>query len=126
MKTLTLEQFHQACEDQGVLHPDIAVVCPMCGTVQSARDLVKAGAGPVLEVMQKILGFNCVGRYTGAPEPRHQPDGKPCNWSLGGFFKTHTLEVVTTDGKRWPVFEPATPEQAQAHARWATTEGAAS
>jgi hypothetical protein len=43
------------------------------------------------------------------------PDGKPCNWTLGGLFRTHTLEVVTPDGKKHPRFEVATPEQAQAH-----------
>lgn len=124
IKSMTLDEFQQACKSQGVPHQDMAVVCPMCGTVQSARDLIAAGAGPALEVVQNILGFNCVGRYTGAPTPRHQPDGKPCNWSLGGFFKTHKLEVVTPDGKRWPVFEPATPEQAQQHAKARAREAA--
>jgi len=116
MKTLTLDEFHQACRAQGVPSEDIAVVCPMCGTVQSCRDLVAAGAGADIDAVRAILGFNCVGRYTGAPGPRHSHDGKPCNWTLGGLFKLHTLEIVTPDGLHHPIFELATPEQAQAHA----------
>lgn len=125
MKTLTLEQFQQACRDQKVpAREDIAMVCPMCGTVQSARDLIAAGAGSSFEEVEKYLGFSCLGRFTGAPGPRHKLDGKPCDWTLGGLFKTHKLEVLTPDGKRWPQFELATPEQARAHAQRATTEGA--
>lgn len=112
-KTITLTEFHQACKAQGMPHSlDMAVVCPMCGTVQSARDLIAAGAGADYEGVRHILGFNCVGRYTGAPSPRATPDGKPCNWTLGGQFQTHKLEVVV-DGKAYPIFEVATPEQAQ-------------
>lgn len=118
MKTMTVEQFHAACRAQGVKsHLDTAVVCPMCGTVQSARDLIAAGVGADFEAVEKYIGFSCVGRFTGAGSPRKSPDGQPCNWTLGGLFKTHKLEVVTPDGKHHPNFELATPEQAQQHAK---------
>lgn len=116
MKTMTLDEFQAALKAQGVpTHHEFALVCPMCGTVQTGKDLIAAGAGKTFEEVKKYLGFSCIGRFTGAPSPRRQPDGLPCNWTLGGLFLTHKLEVLTPDGKRHPQFEPATPEQAQEH-----------
>jgi len=46
MKTMTVEEFHTALKAQGVAsHEHAAFICPMCKTVQSARDLIAAGAG---------------------------------------------------------------------------------
>lgn len=123
MQTMTIEEFHTALKAQGVERDDLAVRCPICKTVQSARDLIDAGAGNDFEAVEKYLGFSCVGRFNGAGHPRKKPDGKPCNWTLGGFLQLHCLEVVTPDGKRHPRFEPATPEEAKAHA--ATTRAPA-
>jgi hypothetical protein len=81
--------------------------------MQTGNDLIRAGAGKTFEDVEKYLGFSCVGRFTGAKSPRKEPDGKPCNWTLGGLFSLHTLEVVTPDGEHHPRFEVATPEQAQ-------------
>lgn len=116
MNTLTVEQFQAALKAQSVGRDNMALVCPMCGTVQSARDLIAAGAGATFEDVEKYLGFSCVGRFSGHGSPRGKPDGDPCNWTLGGFFTLHKLEVVTPDGKHHPRFEPATPQQAQEHA----------
>jgi len=116
MNTMTIEEFHAALKGQGVgsqLH--LAFKCPMCGTVQSAFDLIKAGAGADFGGVEKYLGFSCVGRFLGAGSPRKTPDGKPCDWTLGGLFSMHKLEVVGPDGKRHKRFEPATPDEAQAH-----------
>lgn len=115
MKTMTLDEFQAALKTQGVSsHMHFALTCPMCGTVQSAVDLIAAGAGADFDAVEKYLGFSCVGRFTGAGGPRKAPDGKPCNWTLGGLFALHEMEVVTPDGKRHPRFAPATAEQAQA------------
>ncbi|HUH36668.1 MAG TPA: VVA0879 family protein [Spongiibacteraceae bacterium] len=117
MKTMTIPEFHAALKAQGVAdRSDLAMICPMCGTVQSARDLIAAGAGLDFDAVEKFLGFSCVGRFTGAGTPRKQPDGKPCNWTLGGLFQTHKLVVVDNEGVAHPRFELATPEQAQQHA----------
>jgi hypothetical protein len=116
MKSMTLEEFRAALRAQGVDRLHYAFKCPACGTVQSADDLIAAGAGSNFEEVYQYLGFSCVGRFTGADSPRKEPDGKPCNWTLGGFFKLHNLEVVTPDGKHHPHFEPASPDEAQAHA----------
>ena len=115
MQTMTLEEFHAALKAQGVNHMHFALKCPMCGTVQSATDLIAAGAGSDFDAVEKYLGFSCLGRFTGAGSPRKKPDGQPCNWTLGGFFPLHKLEVVTPDGEHHPRFEPATPEEAQQH-----------
>ena len=116
MRTMSIEDFHAALRMQGVQREHLAFICPMCGTVQSAADLIAAGAGDDFDAVEKFLAFSCVGRWTNAEPPRSKHDGKPCNWTLGGFFRTHKLEVVTEDGERHPRFEPATPEQAQNHA----------
>ena len=116
MQTMTVDEFLGALKAQGVnSHIHFALKCPMCGTVQSAADLIAAGAGADFDAVEKYLGYSCVGRFTGAGSPRKTRDGKPCNWTLGGLFKVHKLEVVTPDGERHPRFEPATPEEAQAN-----------
>lgn len=108
MRRISVAEFHAEIKAQGASSVEnVKFVCPMCGTEQSARDLIAAGAGSTLEDVEKYLGFSCVGRFTGAGSPRNKPDGKPCNWTLGGLFKTHKLEVVTDDGKAHPRFELA-------------------
>jgi hypothetical protein len=112
MKTIPFDEFNALLKAQGVsgrMH--YAFKCPMCATVQSGADFVKAG----FPEWETKLGFSCIGRVTGAPAPRKEPDGKPCNWTLGGLFRMHKLEVTTPDGKVHFTFEPATPEEAQRH-----------
>ncbi len=116
MKTMTLEEYHAALKAQGTKdHADLVMICPICGTLQTGNDLIRAGAGKTFDDVEKYLGFSCVGRFTGAGSPRKSPDGEPCNWTLGGLFQMHKLEVVTPDGQRHPRFEVATREQAQSH-----------
>lgn len=117
MISLTLTQFHAVLKAQGVPREDLAFVCPMCGTIQSARDLIAAGAGKTFDEVERFLAFSCVGRWTGAGTPRAEPDGRPCDWTLGGLFRLHKLEVVTPDGEHHPRFDVAMPDEAQAHAR---------
>lgn len=116
MQTMTLEEFQAALQAQGVnSHLHFALKCPMCGTVQTGADLIAAGAGADFDAVEGYLGFSCIGRFTGAGSPRKEPDGKPCNWTLGGLFALHQLEVVLPDGTHHSRFKPATPEEAQAH-----------
>lgn len=65
------------------------------------------------EKVENYIGFSCVGRWTGSGSPRKEPDGKPCNWTLGGLFQCHKLAVVLDSGKVHPHFEPCTPEEAK-------------
>ena len=115
MNTMTEKEFHEAMKSQQVPREHLAFRCPMCGTVQSAHDLIQAGAGKDFEEVSKYLGFSCLGRFTKSGAPRKEPDGSPCNWTLGGLFKMHKFEVVTEDGKHHPHFEPATAAEANVH-----------
>lgn len=113
MKTVKIAEFLENLKGQEVPREHLAFVCPMCKTVQSMADLIAAGVKS--EDADRYIGFSCVGRWTSGKPPRKTPDGKPCNWTLGGLFHLHELEIETEDGKKHPHFEPATKEQAQAH-----------
>lgn len=116
MRSISLSDFHSELKAQGVKREDLAFRCPVCRTIQSARDLIAAGAGGSFDEVEKYIGFSCVGRFTNAGPARKVPDGKPCDWSLGGLLRLHDLAVMTDAGER-PTFEPVSPDEAQAHAR---------
>lgn len=116
-KTISLDEFQAAIRAQGVPVEHVALKCPMCGTIQSATDLIRAGAGADMDAVEKYLGFACVGRFTNAGPYKPGSSQVGCDWTLGGLFQLHLLEVVTPDGKRHPRFEIASPETAQAHMR---------
>lgn len=113
MKEITSEEFVAQLKAQGVPRRHVALICPMCKTPQSMDCLIAAGAGKTEDDVEGFIGFSCVGRWTKAGSPRKEPDGKPCNWTLGGLLSMHNL-VVIHEGKKHPRFEPATREQAQA------------
>ena len=99
MKTLTSEEFHDLLRSQDVPIADVTFRCPRCGVLQSANDLINAGAGSTFDEVEKYLGFSCIGRFPKA-------NGRGCDWTLGGLFRIHVLEVKTPDGKVHPSFEP--------------------
>ncbi|MCB5309238.1 VVA0879 family protein [Yersinia massiliensis] len=116
MKILTLEEFRTEIKAQGVTREDYAFKCPMCSTIQSARDFIRANVGTDFDSIQKHLGFNCIGRFTGKGSPTvEKGKNHGCNWTLGGLLDLNKLEVLTPDGIKHPHFEPATPAEAQAH-----------
>lgn len=117
MKQMQLSEFHAALKAQGVQQrEDIALVCPICGKIQSARDLIHARAGKYFDEVEKYLGFSCVGRWNAAgPFKKEKGNSRGCDWTLGGLFQLHQLEVITPDGERHPRFMPATPYEAQIH-----------
>jgi len=116
MKQVTLMEYHEALKAQGVPIEHCAMRCPACGTLQSARDLIAAGAGRNMEEVEKYLGFSCVGRWTHhKPPPKEKGTQAGCNWTLGGLLPLHDMVVVTPDGKHHPRFELATAAEARAH-----------
>lgn len=116
MKSITVAEYHSAFRAQRAARREqLAVVCPMCGTVQTAQDLIDAGAGKTFDDVEGYFGFSCIGRFTGKGSPRKEQDGQACNWTLGGLLQIHKLEVATPDGRSLPRFEAATPEQASEH-----------
>jgi hypothetical protein len=127
MKTISASDFHAALAAQGVPREHIALKCPVCATVQSLGEFRKAVAAASPEHLRTYFGkeainpelhfgFDCIGRVTGTgPWVKDEAPGRGCNWSLGGFLKAHRIEVTLSDGTAEPMFEPATPEEAQAH-----------
>jgi len=108
MKTVTVDQWNA----EGVrLFGDKArhwkFLCVACGTVHTGQDFLDAGV-PSDKVLG-YLGFSCIGRFS---------DKKGCDWTLGGFFQVHELEVIDEQGKAHPRFEFATPEAVESwHAK---------
>jgi hypothetical protein len=64
--------------------------CAHCGHIQRAQDFKEIEMDP-----SGYVYFSCIGRWK-------QDVG--CDWTLGGLFQIHTLEVLQ-DGKVTPVFE---------------------
>ncbi len=116
LRRISIPEFHAELKSQGVSsRDDIAFRCPICGTVQSMRSLLSAGAGKTIDDVEKFIGFSCVGRWNDAgPFKKKGPAAHGCDWTLGGLFRLHTLEVIDGDGKPHPHFEVATPGEAQA------------
>lgn len=79
---------------------DWKFVCPKCNTVQTGQDFLDEGVDK--DEVIDVLGFSCIGRYV---------EKKGCDWTLGGLFKIHVLEVEREDGKKTPVFEFAKVDQ---------------
>lgn len=96
MKTVTLEEFRAKLREQGGNPLQWKVICPSCGTEQCAQDLIDANAGDTLDEVRAYIGFSCIGRFS---------EEKGCDWTLGGLFQIHKLEVETPDGKLHPHFE---------------------
>jgi len=88
-------------------HLRVTFVCPMCACAQDGADFVQAGAGRDWAEVETHVGFTCIGRWKKAKSPRARPDGKPCDWTVGGLFKVHTIEVVDEEGTAHPMFELA-------------------
>lgn len=120
---ISIDEFHRRIRAQCVSTTNhYAFICPICGTVQSMASLVAAGA--TSEYAEKTIGFSCEGRVTGAgPWPSTNDKSQKanerrkmrgCDWTLGGFFKLHALEVRDAGGRLHPHFEIATSEDAKA------------
>jgi hypothetical protein len=86
----------------GMKSGDWRFVCPVCGHSQSARDFKDLGV-PEAEI-NKIVGYSCIGRRTGA---RTSFDGKtrPCNYAGGGLFKLNPVRVFDEKGNEEDYFE---------------------
>lgn len=108
---ITLAQFKARLQAQGVPLEHCAFRCVRCGHIQSAASLVRY-LPP--EEAGNAAYYSCEGRYN---------KDVGCDWTLGGLFQIHTLEVLAKDTnspvygilRAVPVFEPASPEDARAH-----------
>lgn len=99
---ITMTQFLARLQAQGVPTEHYAFKCVHCGHVQSAASLAKYL--PPADALDAAYSA-CEGRFN---------KGVGCDWSLGGLFQIHKLEVLSDEGHIVSVFEPASPEEAQA------------
>lgn len=67
--------------------------CVQCGGVQCGQDFIDAG----VKDPENYVYFSCIGRFV---------KDRGCDWTLGGLFRIHKMEVEF-EGKKIPVFEPA-------------------
>ena len=105
---ISMKEFLSRLQAQGVPPEHYAYKCVRCGHVQSAASLARyISAGAAINAAYS----SCEGRFT---------KGIGCDWTLGGLFQIHKLEVLAEDDvvvgmlRTVPVFEPASPEEAQA------------
>jgi hypothetical protein len=76
--------------------PDnIAFACVACGHRQSRASVLERNKQLKADDVSCWVFMACEGRYT---------EGVGCDWTLGGLFKLHTLEVVHR-GDVVPCFE---------------------
>lgn len=105
-RTITFEEFQKECADAP---KPLRFICPACGTKQGRKEFEAAHV--TNEEMNKMAGFSCIGLFTGkgdagiAAKNRGQSWDQGCNWTLGGLLQIHELEVIATDGFRYPRFE---------------------
>lgn len=88
IKTLKISEFNELCKKHWPDIMSVEFICPKCKTIQTGKDLIEAGAGKDFDEVNKYLGFSCVGRFT---------ETKGCDWTLGGLFSIHTLEIVSDE-----------------------------
>jgi len=95
MKMISFKEWEEQGEKLfGENKRDWKFVCPMCNTAQSFNDLLQAGISE--DDAQGYVAYSCIGRFNNKE--------KGCNWTLGGLFSIHKLEVVNEEGTR-PMFE---------------------
>lgn len=73
--------------------------CPHCHTYQGFHNFVEAGVEKAK--IEDYLGFSCIGRFT---------DKLGCDWTLGGLFQIHEVEV-DYEGKKYRRFKIAEPKE---------------
>lgn len=113
MERIDTTELHMRMKAQGVsAREHIAFKCPICSTVQSMASLVHWGAPA--DKVENYIGFSCEGRFSGAGPYVDGSANRGCDWTLGGLFKMHTLEVVLPDGKVQPSFALASADEARA------------
>jgi hypothetical protein len=95
MKEMSLKDFKkQATKLYGEDSNNWKYKCPRCETIQEYKDFINAGVKP--EDIDKYIGFSCIGRWD---------KNKGCDWTLGGLFQIHKLEIIDNKGNHHPHFE---------------------
>ena len=105
MKYMTSEEFQSECSKRFGDDPlQWQFVCPQCKTVQTGQQLIDTGKVS-REDVGGFMAFSCIGRFD---------ESQGCNWTLGGLFQIHELEVVIDGDTHRPCFELAEVEVQEA------------
>lgn len=98
MKTMTLKEWHDL--GRKLYGDDMKkwkFKCVRCGHVQTAQDFIDLELDP-----NSYVHFTCIGRFN------QKKVG--CDWTLGGLFSVHKVEIVDEEGNHHPTFEFADDE----------------
>ena len=106
METLKSSEFRELCKQHWPDIMSVEFICPSCKKVQTGNDLISVGAGKDLEEVNGYLGFSCLGRWN---------KDRGCDWTLGGLFHIHELEIISDEDetKKRPCFKLNLPQAAQ-------------
>lgn len=97
MKTMTVKEWRARGEAlYGKNEREWKFRCVKCGNVQSAVLVDERNPEQIGQIKSNWIYFACEGRKTA---------GVGCDWSLGGLFTIHKLEVIDERGRRHPAFE---------------------
>lgn len=90
--------------------------CPVCETVQTAKDFINAGASK--EDASTSIAKECIGRYLevkqkafGDRKKNAFIKGEPCNYAGYGLLKLNPVEVEFEDGTTHNAFDFADEEK---------------
>jgi len=64
--------------------------CPQCGHIQSIDSVLTHNPQLPEADIRKWINYSCEGRFT----PKFG-----CDWTLGGLFQIHKIEVIFTDSE---------------------------
>ena len=100
-RTITREQW--IAEGEALFGKDVRkwrFVCPRCKHVQSGESVIAhnpgLSRGEPSDAISDWIYFSCEGRHT----PKYG-----CDWTLGGLFQIHTVEVIDPPRRPWRVFD---------------------
>lgn len=103
VEKISLKAWLQIAEDLfGTKPDDWRFKCPSCGHVQSTGEVLQRHPTLDRNSIKEWIYFNCEGRQWACKGKKPQLG---CDWTLGGLFQIHKVEVVTPDGKSIQAFE---------------------
>jgi len=86
--------------------------CPVCQTVQTAQDFVRAGLSK--EEASTSIAQECIGRHLQNKEKafgeKKRKKGVPCDYAGYGLFKLNPVEIIMDDGTKYNAFDFADEE----------------
>jgi len=113
IKTMKVDDYFLIAENRFGRDPrKWKFVCPMCNKVQSVQDFLNLKERMDEDTIRGHIGFSCIGTFNGRGteilfNDNNEKSKHGCNYTLGGLFQIHTIEIKDNDGKTHPRFELA-------------------